>query len=223
MKNISSWLLPVLIYMVAAENAAAHVQLDYPVGGETFNAGGSVQIQWHITIPHDIQNWDLYFSADGGDTWEAIQLNLDPSVLKYRWPVPKIATQRARIRIDMDNTGTDYTDVSRDFTIRDTLSSIRMPEENPRAFTLLANYPNPFNPTTFIRYHLSVAGKINLTIYDQLGQEVRTLINGQQPVNDYQIQWDGRDNAGRPVVSGIYFYRLESGTLSQARRMVLLR
>jgi plastocyanin len=97
--------------------ARAHVALDYPVGGETFTEGEVIDIQWHIVIPHDLQNWDLYFSQDGGSNWEVIELNLPPDQFNYLWTVPGIQTSQGRIRIYMDNTGPDYEDQSGDFTI----------------------------------------------------------------------------------------------------------
>lgn len=98
--------------------AKAHVALDYPVGGETFNQGDTVNIQWHIVIPHDLQNWDLYFSDDGGAIWQPIELDLPPAQLNYLWVVPGDPTTQGRIKIYMDNSGTDYEDQSGDFTIQ---------------------------------------------------------------------------------------------------------
>ena len=97
----------------------AHVMLDYPVGGETFNWGETVNIQWHITIPHTTINWDLYFSSDGGATWAAIQLNIPTSQLSYNWVVPDTLTSMARIKIFMDNADQDmdYVDISPFFTL----------------------------------------------------------------------------------------------------------
>ena len=97
--------------------AVAHVALDYPTGEETFTQGDSIDIQWHILIPHDLQNWDLYFSDNGGTTWQTIALDLPPAQLDYTWEVPSPTTGQGRIRIYMDNSGTDYEDQSGDFTI----------------------------------------------------------------------------------------------------------
>ena len=116
-----------LAIIILAGSANAHVILDYPVGGETFTAGDTVNIQWHIQIQHNLQNWDLTFSPDGGITWQVIQLDLDPSVLNYQWIVPRVSTQQGRIRIYMDNVGTDYQDESGDFTIEAIPITIHVP------------------------------------------------------------------------------------------------
>jgi hypothetical protein len=216
-------LLTILIYLIVAGIATAHVKLDYPVGGELFVSGETVRIKWQIVIAHNTENWDLYFSPDGGANWQEIKLNLNPSQLNYLWTVPQLMTPNARIRIDMDNVDNDYSDMSGDFALLDTLTTVASPAKNPKCFDLLQNYPNPFNPVTFIRYILSMAGNVHLTIYNQLGQEVRSLVNERQAANSYQIEWDGRDNAGKQVVSGIYMYRLQIDAFSQGRKMVLLR
>jgi plastocyanin len=106
-----------LAVLALGSTAAAHVALDYPVGGETFIQGEVVDVQWHIVIPHDLQNWDLYFSDDGGTSWEVIEEDLPPDVFNYLWDVPEIETTQGRIRIYMDNSGADYEDQSDDFTI----------------------------------------------------------------------------------------------------------
>jgi hypothetical protein len=100
----------------------------------------------------------------------------------------------------------------------------------PKQFTLLQNYPNPFNPATELRYTLPVDAHVRLTIFDVLGEEVRTLADGFQQSGYKSIRWDSRNNAGVEVPSGIYFYRLEArGTLRssesfyEVRKMMLVR
>ncbi len=93
----------------------------------------------------------------------------------------------------------------------------------PERFVLFQNYPNPFNPMTVIRYQLSGPVDVELTIYNQLGQRVKTLVSKRQPAGAYQIQWDGRDNWEELVSSGVYLYRLKAGSFVHARKMVLLR
>ena len=95
----------------------------------------------------------------------------------------------------------------------------------PQAFCLYQNYPNPFNSTTAISYQLSAVRPHHTTlkIYNILGQKIRTLVDEKQPPGNYSILWDGKDENGRPVSSGIYFYRLKAGNFCQVRKMVLLR
>lgn len=117
MKNLIIAISIFAVVFAVAAVSHAHVALDFPVGGETFNEGEEINIRWHIVIPHDLQNWDLYFSDDGGASWQVIELDLPPDQLDYLWTVPGISTTQGRIRIYMDNSGTDYEDQSDDFTI----------------------------------------------------------------------------------------------------------
>ncbi len=93
----------------------------------------------------------------------------------------------------------------------------------PEEFTLMQNYPNPFNPMTTIRYELKNAAQVTLTVYNILGQKIRTLVNRQLPSGSYQVLWDAKSDAGVPVSSGIYFYRLDTGQFVQTKKMILLR
>ena len=82
----------------------------------------------------------------------------------------------------------------------------------------LGNYPNPFNPTTVIQYQLPKDTRVNLEIYDILGREVATLVNGQQTAGYHEVEFDGSRFA-----SGVYFYRLATPTYSKVRKMILMK
>ena len=87
---------------------------------------------------------------------------------------------------------------------------------------LYDNFPNPFNPATTITYSIKSNGHTNLTIYNTLGQMVRTLVDTPQPAGVHKVQWNGCDEEGRQVASGVYFYRLNAGSFTQTRRMLLV-
>lgn len=93
----------------------------------------------------------------------------------------------------------------------------------PESFALHRNYPNPFNPTTTIRYDLRSDVNVSLKIYNVLGQEVRTLASGFQQAGSRSAVWDGKNDFGRQVASGIYVYRIEAGKFRQTRKMMLLK
>ncbi len=95
----------------------AHVELDYPQGGETFIVGQTVIIEWHVAIPHILLNWDLFYSSDEGVTWDTLQMNIPPDQLTFEWEIPDELTSQGKIRIWMDNDGQDYVDISGNFTI----------------------------------------------------------------------------------------------------------
>lgn len=90
-------------------------------------------------------------------------------------------------------------------------------------YELYQNYPNPFNGGTNIRFTVRKTGVITLTIYNILGQNVQTLETGYRSVGTYQTSWEGTDQSGRPLASGVYFYRLETGEGAETRQMILVR
>ena len=93
----------------------------------------------------------------------------------------------------------------------------------PATYALLPNAPNPFNPTTNIRYQLPEAGEARLVIYDLLGRTVVVLADGHREAGYHHISWDGRDEMGRQAGSGVYLLRLEAGGWAQVRKMTLMR
>lgn len=100
------------------------------------------------------------------------------------------------------------------------LSQAERLEDKP---SLGQNTPNPFNPETRIAYTLPDAEQVRLTVYNLLGQVVRRLADQAQTAGRHEVRWDGRDEAGRVVASGVYLYRIEARGFSAVRRMVLLK
>jgi len=90
-------------------------------------------------------------------------------------------------------------------------------------FQLKQNYPNPFNPKTVIAYRLPKADDVELTIYNSMGQKIKTLVETRQTAGEYQANWDGRNESGNLVASGIYFFRMETDNFTQSKRMFFLK
>ena len=93
----------------------------------------------------------------------------------------------------------------------------------PDQYGLNRNMPNPFNPSTVIGYQLPEAGQVRLAIYNLLGQEVRVLVNERREAGSFTAAWDGTDALGRRVGSGVYLYRIQAGSFSATKRMLLLK
>ncbi len=93
----------------------------------------------------------------------------------------------------------------------------------PQLFRLYQNYPNPFNPSTTIEYDLPKAENVKLIVYDILGREVATLVNADQNAGVYKIQWNGKDNDGAEVASGIYLYSIKAGNFRTVKKMIYLK
>ena len=96
-------------------------------------------------------------------------------------------------------------------------------EAVPGGYSLAQNFPNPFNSQTVIRFELSAAAKIDLSIYNLQGQRVVVLAKGRQRAGTGQVSWNGLDHKGRPLPSGVYFYRLVVDGKRVTRKLVVLR
>ncbi len=95
--------------------------------------------------------------------------------------------------------------------------------EIPVDFGLEQNFPNPFNPETAIRFQLPEASHVVIQIYNTLGREIVTLVDGQYSAGSHRVRWNGRNSSGEVLASGVYFYQLRAGSFNQVRRMNLLR
>jgi len=212
-----------LIIVLGFQPVSAHVGLDYPRGGELFNVGETVTIQWHVIIAHDQQNWDLFFSSDGGANWTSILSDIPVEQTSYDWTVFDMQTDQGRIKIVMDNNGFDYEDSSADFVIQEVSTNLITEGAVTPHFQLKPNYPNPFNSSTVIRYSLTQKSPVDLQIFSLKGKSVNSLIRETQQVGNYQVRWNGLDNNGNPVASGVYLLRLQAEGQQRKQRINLVR
>ncbi len=159
---------------------------------------------------------------------------LFPKATSFNWTQYKlnvtvptgVAAQfmEARLHVYNQFVGTVYFD---DLNIRvagTTLSVAPGSDGTPKTFELSNNYPNPFNPTTTIEFGVPHSAQIAIMIYNVLGQRVRMLVDHEQrAAGRYSVVWDGRDDAGSTVGSGMYFYRLETGNVAIVKKMLMLK
>lgn len=103
------------------------------------------------------------------------------------------------------------------------ITSIKKDHYKPPFSYSLRNYPNPFNPETTIEFYLPHHAEVRLKIFNVLGQRIRTLFTGRRDAGVYRLKWNGRDEAGNEVASGVYIYRLQADRFVQSRKMLLLR
>jgi len=96
------------------------------------------------------------------------------------------------------------------------------PNAVPAKFDLSQNYPNPFNPSTKINYSLQQVGVVSLRVYNVLGQEVATLVNGRQEAGIYSVTFN-TNNGTRSLSSGVYFYRLDAGSFVSTKKLILIK
>lgn len=170
---------------------------------------------------------EIFFDVDGeilqyvalADTGLTFQITADSLWIT---PVPEYFGIAAVILTATDDSGASAKDtfavtIDEVVGINDGISLL------PKVFKLHQNYPNPFNPTTVIKYDLPEGGQVSVQIFNVLGQKVHTLINEYRAAGYHSVQWNGLNEIGRPVSSGIYIYRIEAGSNTRNLKMMLLR
>ncbi len=154
------------------------------------------------------------FSNDGGSNWENVD---ELSLLPPTFIKPSVGWAGTNVdNVFYKWTGPAFPDIINAIGENNT-------SDMPREFRLRQNYPNPFNPSTVISYSLPVNSHVSLTIYNMLGQKVRKLVNQTQSAGIQTTVWDGLDNIGQRVASGIYFYRLEANSFMETKKMMLMQ
>jgi hypothetical protein len=195
--------LPVELNSFYAAIFNNHIKLTWTTSTEIDNYGYDVERK---KIENNFENnWDkIAFIPGAGNSnstknYSYTDKNLLPGNYQYRLK-------------QLDNSGAyEYS-----FTLETVLNP-------PAEFSLSQNYPNPFNPTTQIRFELPLTSMVDLKIYDILGREIKTLVKGELNPGTYAYEWDGRNNFGTPVSSGMYRYRITAGNFSETKKMMLLK
>jgi hypothetical protein len=103
------------------------------------------------------------------------------------------------------------------------LTSINSNSQIPREYALFQNYPNPFNPETIIEYDLPRASDVLISIYSITGAKVRNLVSGSRQAGHHFVSWNGMDENGKPLASGLYFYVIHAEQFTATKKMILLR
>ena len=195
------------------------------VGGPnnvTINTSAA-EVSWVIpTAPQGKLTYELVFAdnaeMNNAQTITTTDVYSEVSSLQanknYYWKVRSVSDNGAYS--SYSNIGTFKTD--------DQITAVGGDKEiTPTEYKLSQNYPNPFNPSTIIEYSLPEASYVSMKIYNVLGREVRTLVNGSQNAGNYQTQWNGLDNAGNKVATGMYIYRITAGNYVATKKMLLLK
>ena len=199
------------------------VTIVHPDGAETFTAGDPIEIEWIATDDTGVDSVTIACSINGGTDWTVLASG-EPNDSSYTWDVPietegsdsclvRVTAYDPSLNAGSGQSG-DY------FTIQEYVTDA---EGTPAATALHQNYPNPFNGHTTISYSLERPEHVSIRIYDTAGRHVRTLEDRDRGAGMYQTVWDGRDNASRPVASGIYFMRMQAGDYGKSRKIVYLR
>jgi len=158
------------------------------------------------------KNGIILNTTDGGTTWEIQPVGTSEDLFCVSFADENYGNIAGGRGVILRTISGGVTSIIEEKTIR-----------TPETFVLLQNYPNPFNPTTTISYMLPEHATTKLTIFNIRGHEVVALLNADKPPGSYEVQWNGLDQAGNQVSTGVYFCRLETGSYNQTIKMVYLR
>jgi photosystem II stability/assembly factor-like uncharacterized protein len=182
-------------------------EIQSPLNGNTSYVFSQADVFWLM-----IDN-SIFISTDNGLNWE-----LESSTNTILNHIDLITTDHGTFGLSVGENGNIL-----HYLNYDIVTEIGNEISIPHQFVLFQNYPNPFNPETTIKYTLPKTDKVLLKIYNSLGQEVKTLVNEIQPSGQKSFVWDGKDNSGSKVSSGIYVYQLKAGRESKSKKMLFLR
>ncbi len=206
----------------------------------------------NITEPPQIGNGNrFYFSKDGRQFSRALQTTGGGEGLN-RWQAHIVTRQKQKVTLSwdsremaqseyylylVDNRGQTIINMKEQdhymvemagnyaLSIEATTDAGYKPQLLPASFVLQQNYPNPFNPETTIRFGLpeDIKKQVDISVYNVLGQKVTTLFKGALKAGYHEMKWNGRNRAGKPVASGIYFLKVAAGKYSGVRKMILMK
>ncbi len=187
-----------------SDEAVIHIQAsDYPLTIDVANLAGLL----------DDAAAQSQSDGDRTDHPEAL-----PEQAAYRYVITEYSAGQKGVAHNLDETASVQINNPQVKTLRISKKAIV-----PTSFAVSQNYPNPFNPRTEIRYSIPREGKVEIIVYNALGQKVKTLVSRIKKAGSYQTVWDGTNAAGQAVASGVYMYRVTSGKNKAARKMILLR
>jgi len=194
--------------------------LTHPNGGESYVAGVRTLVEWENPQGWTVSYAQIYYSADGGNSWNLIADQLTGQ--SYVWAAPTEPTENGRLRVvlvdDVGMMGYDSSDGP--FVVG---SATGVGDVPPTVHRLYQNSPNPFAAATRTAFDLPVEGRVTVEVFDLTGRKVRALADDWYPAGKHDVSWDGRDAVGRSLAGGIYFLHMKAGLFSDTKRMYLQR
>ena len=183
-----------------------------PNGGEILDGGSQYEILWSS---EDVEFVKLEYSINNGASWDSITDSTESTGV-YLWTVPNVLTTQARIKISDISLPSVYDASDEPFRINYVVSV----DENVMVtvYKLHQNFPNPFNPTTTVKYQIPELSFVTIKMYDVLGNEVASLINEEKPAGNFEVEFNAS-----ALSSGIYYYKLVAGDFVDVKKMILLK
>jgi len=174
-----------------------------------------------------LDNAYVDISGDGGTTWSSVKYynGVQNEWKQEIFDITELANSTTNLKIRFsvvtNRTGVEdgwYVDDIKITNYQDVLTGTPGQQEIPLVFALEQNYPNPFNPETKIRYSIAANTFVKLTVYDALGRLVNTIVNENRPAGNYEVSFNGSG-----LASGLYFFKLEAGSFSDVKKMMLIK
>ncbi len=164
--------------------------------------------------------YNVWYDLEARLANNQVSVYLDGQPLSTLQNLPITGTPTRAFALGTYNAHAEYDNA---YVYDDTPASKEALAVQPETYRLWNNHPNPFNPETTLVYEVPEETAVQLAIYNLLGQPIRTLVAQRHPPGRYRVEWDGRDQDGRAMASGVYFYRLQADRHSDVRKMTLIR
>jgi len=190
-----------------------------PNGNEVWLVGENRTIRWDSeNVPDGLK---IELSRDNGSSWSTLVENV-PNTGSWQWTVDEPVCELALINISSPQRSlTDQNDAP--FSIDYPAGVAQIDHNAPDHFSLQQNYPNPFNPETRITYQLAKPVEVRLAVYNVHGHHITTLVDADQSPGTYLVTWNGNDERGQSVPSGVYFYRIVAGEFTAGKRLIFMK
>jgi hypothetical protein len=205
-------------YAVSNYAAKDTIRLDTTVMSEGFHCW--LSIHFFQDGSDSISRYDAFIQKDGSAKLDTIVV--DAGFRNNPRPVPYLRIW-SLIPFEFKNTNLVLTNEQLGATVGVIPTSVKDINLSPAKFNLSQSFPNPFNPETRIQFSLLEKGKVQLNVYNMLGQVVAVLVNGELSAGTKEVVWNGTDQNGRSVTSGVYFYRLETPQGAITKKMTLVK
>jgi len=204
----------------------ADITLKVAFSPDTVKVGDTVQLS--VSIYGEVWNPPMpsvWVTSPSGEKLQITELSRTQTYPPtWSASIPTATMSEGMVYVDVSEIlGSGSIDYRASFYLQNETKVEPSPETMPRRFMLYQNQPNPFNPVTTIRFDLPKAEYVRLEIFDLQGRRVSRLLSGYLDAGAHSIWWDGLDERGRQMSSGVYYYRLHAGEFVEVKRMVLLR
>lgn len=210
------------IFAISEDLEPPTITVTHPNGGESYNPGDTVDIEWIATDNACVETIDIYYSVNGGaDYTELVTGEEDDSL--YEWIIPQVFGDSCIVRIVAYDPSSHIAEDESDGPFY--VTSVSTDADGTPRFTyrLEQNYPNPFNGTTTISYSIAERSEVDIRIYDTAGRLVSVLDRTSREPGRYSTVWRGTDLEGRAVASGVYFCSIKAGGFEDTRKIIYLR